>query len=180
MGVWIVLRIERDGRPSVARIDPERTTWVSFDRQCGMSSTITATELPAARRDALSDDELRQILASARQGVVYLWSPHMPLSVDGYPSVREVADRLGITFIGLLDPMADSDYASNVAAAAGLPSDALRTFRSVELMARQLTLHAPSLLVFSEAEFKGVALPGYRETAMYEAVIRRQLAEGPK
>ena len=43
--------------------------------------------------------------------------------------------------------------------------------RSIELSFRQLTLHAPAFLVFSHGRFAGLAVPGYREAAGFEAVI---------
>jgi len=127
-------------------------------------------------REGMSDDDVRAMLDAAPHGVVYLWSPHMPLSVDGYRTVSEVARRMGMSFTAVLDPMSDAAYAAAVAAEAGLPKSALRTFSSIELSFRQLNLHAPAVLVFSGGHFDGLAVPGYREAASFEAAIAGRLS----
>ena len=177
IGTWVLVH-EAVGEPlSVARVNARTTTRVSFDAQCRELST-TASVQPGAAPDtaAFTDDDVRAMLDAAPHGVVYLWSPHMPLSVDGYRTVSDVARRMGLSFTALRDPMSDAGYAAAVAKEAGLPASALRTFASIELSFRQLNLHAPAVLVFSGGHFDGLAVPGYREAAGFEAAIAGRMS----
>jgi len=150
---------------------------VSFDAQCRELSTTAATRPGASPAGAaFTDDDVRAMLDAAPQGVVYLWSPHMPLSVDGYRTVSDVAQRMGMSFTALRDPMSDAGYAAALAKEAGLPASALRTFTSIELSFRQLNLHAPAVLVFSGGHFDGLAVLGYREAAGFEAAIAGRMS----
>jgi hypothetical protein len=99
----------------------------------------------------------------------------MPLSVDAYRSVSAVAQKMGVSFTALRDPMSDGAYAASIAQEAGMPASALRPFSSVEMSFRQATLHAPALLVYAHGRFSGQAVPGYREAEGYETAISERL-----
>ena len=177
IGTWVLVHEAAEEAPSLARVDARSTMRVSFDAQCHELSTSAAVQpgaSPAA--GAFTDDDVRAMLDGAPQGVVYLWSPHMPLSVDGYRTVSDLARRMRMSFTALRDPMSDAAYAAAVAREAGLPASALRTFTSIELSFRQLNLHAPAVLVFSGGHFDGLAVPGYREAAGFEAAIAGRLS----
>ena len=177
VGTWVLVHEDAGDAPSLARVDARSTTRVSFDAQCHeLSSTAAARPNASPAGAAFTDDDVRAMLDAAPQGVVYLWSPHMPLSVDGYRTVSDVARRMGMSFTALRDPMSDAAYAAAVAKEAGLPASALRTFTSIELSFRQLNLHAPAVLVFSGGHFAGLAVPGYREAAGFEAAIAGRLS----
>src|SRR5829696_5543639 len=139
IGTWVLVHEAAEEAPSLARVDARSTMRVSFDAQCHELSTSAAVQpgaSPAA--GAFTDDDVRAMLDGAPQGVVYLWSPHMPLSVDGYRTVSDLARRMRMSFTALRDPMSDAAYAAAVAREAGLPASALRTFTSIELSFRQL------------------------------------------
>ena len=180
IGTWLLLHEPADGTLAVARVDERSTTRVTFDAQCHEAfAMIESSPIASVAGDVFTDGHVRALLAGQPQGVVYLWSPHMPLSVDGYRTVREVASRLGMSFTALRDPLSDPGYAAAVAGEAGLPAEALRTFSSIELGFRQLSLHAPALLVFARGRFAGLAVPGYREAAGFEAAIAERLRSMP-
>ena len=135
------------------------------------------TQSPAA--PALTDAGLAALLTATGSGVILIWSPHMPLSVDAHAHVAAAANALGVPLTTLLDPGADVDYARVAAARAGLPTTALRTFDSTVLAAHHATLHAPSVLVYADAQPVGVAVPGYRDAAGYARVIAARLTGAP-
>jgi hypothetical protein len=176
IGTWLLVQDAEGRAPSLARVDARSTTRVTFDARCREMSTSAVTPPAPPDGSVFTDDDVRAMLAAAPQGVVYLWSPHMPLSVDGYRTVSEVARRMGMSFTAVRDPMSDAAYAAAVATEAGLPASALRTFASIELSFRQLNLHAPAVLVFSGGHFDGLAVPGYREAASFEAAIAGRLS----
>ena len=177
IGRWLLLSQPRNGQPALARIDASGLERIAFDAQCREKATFESSATPPA--DAFTDRELRALVAAEPRGVIFVWSPHMPLSVDAYRTVAEVARRMDLSFTALRDPMSDAAYAAAVAREAGLPASALRMFASVELSFRQATLHAPAVVVFANGRFAGLAVPGYREAAGFEAAISDRLRTAP-
>jgi hypothetical protein len=176
IGTWILLHEPVGAAPALARIDGRTTTRVTFDAQCHEAVTAVASRPGApASQGSFTDDDARRLVGGEQRGIVFVWSPHMPLSVEAFHTVAEVARRMGMSFTPLRDPMSDAVYAATVAREADLPRGALRTFTSVELTFRQLSLHAPAVLVYDHGRFSGLAVPGYREAAGFEAAISERL-----
>ena len=176
IGTWVVLHEPAGAAPALARIDARATTRATFDARCH-ETLATAAPAPGVplSPDPFTDEDARRLVAAGQRGVVFVWTPHMPLSVDAFRTVADVARRMGLAFTPLRDPMSDAGYAAAIAREAGLPPGALRTFNSVELMFRQVSLHAPAVLVYDCGRFAGLAVPGYREAAGFEAAISERL-----
>jgi len=178
VGVWVTLEIPPTGPVTASRIDPFETRRVSWSPSCEVESREEATRLPeVGAGSVLTDAALETLIASGVNGAIYVWSPHMPLSVDGYAAIRTAAERLGAVLIPVLDPAADRRYAAAAARRAGLPDDVLRPFRSVELTLRTMTVHAPTVLLFGDGRFVGPPLPGYREVEAYIGFMNRHLPQ---
>ena len=108
--------------------------------------------------------------------MVYTWSPHMPLSVDGYATIRSATAELGLDLVPVLFTGSDLEFARREAARAGIPEAGLREAASVELTLRNALVHAPTILVFPGTRTPGL-LPGYRTRAGYVAFLERFLRE---
>jgi hypothetical protein len=172
LGVWLV-EDRATGHATLTRVDAAsltRLTWAA-----GCTATTTTRPRPTAPPPAFTDAELASVLATSGRGVLYLWSPHMPLSVDGYGAVVAAAKARGLAVEPLLDPAADRAFARTEAAARALPSPALRVADAVELQFRELTLHAPSALVYARGHFVGSPLRGFRTADEYGAFFDREL-----
>ena len=172
LGVWIV----EETSPSHAvltRVEPAALTRVTWAAGC--AATTESRPRPAAPAPAFTDADLARLLAGGGRGVLYLWSPHMPLSVDGYAAVADAARARGVPVDALLDPAADRTFARTAAAAHGLPAAAMRVADSVELQFRELALHAPSAAVYAEGRLVGSVLRGYRTAEEYGAFLSRVL-----
>ena len=172
LGTWAAVSVDPQLTPTLARIDARDTLRISFGPLCEPRRSVQR------HTDAVSDgafDDVSVLVGDGRPGVIYIWSPHMPLSVDASQHVTRASEALGVTMTGLVDPAADIDYARSVAASAGIATRALRPFRSVELIFRNATLHAPSLLVYDRGRLIGLAVPGYRDEAGYRALIQTRL-----
>jgi hypothetical protein len=173
LGVWVV----EDASPDhavVMRVGPAELERMEWSAACEPVVTTTRRLRPPA--PSFSDEDLAALLASADRGVIYLWSPHMPLSVDGHAHVARAAGARGLALHVLLDPNADSAFAASSAADAALPASALRVADSVELQFRELVLHAPAAALFANGRLVGPVLRGYRTAAEYAEFFDRTLA----
>jgi hypothetical protein len=174
LGVWLVENRATD-HATLTRVDAAsltRLTWVA-----GCAAETTTRPRPTAPPPAFGDADLAGVLAASGRGVLYLWSPHMPLSVEGYGAIVAAAKTRGLAVEPLLDPAADRTFARTEAAARALPAAALRVADSVELQFRELTLHAPSALAYARGRFVGSPLRGFRTAEEYGAYFDRELGQ---
>jgi hypothetical protein len=98
----------------------------------------------------------------------------MPLSVDGWREIDTAATALGLDALPVTFAHGDADFARREAARGGIPPAGLREIDSVELVMRDLQLHAPSILVFADGRVSPV-LPGYRNADGYRSFLQNFL-----
>lgn len=179
VGVWVRVATRAGAPPRLARVAAEAVEERSFDDACRPvreSRRIEPGEGQATRRTAnvFTDDDLRGALRGgdgASSVVVYLWSPHMPLSVDGWPEIVQASARVGARVVPVLFPDGDRGFAEREAARVGMPVTGLREASSVDLTFRDALVHAPAILVYT-ADGVSPVLPGYRDAGGYERYLR--------
>ncbi len=176
LGLWVRISERGPGEVALERITAVRTERVSYDAGCVPEPSAVA--MPAPPPDAVSDADLITRVARGGRGVVLLWSPHMPLSVDQHAVLARVARDLGLAVVPLLDPSADAGYAERVARERGLPPEATRPLGGIELAFRGMTTHTPSLQVFADGALRGPVLFGYRSDAALRDALAGALAAG--
>jgi hypothetical protein len=102
---------------------------------------------------------------SCAAGVVYVWSPGMPLSRLGIPEVASAARSLGLT----LDVVPSSELYPGPDAAPGVRELA------ASLVTAGATLHAPALVVHRGGRLDRSAILGYKVAAAYGSLIEERL-----
>lgn len=173
IGTWIT-EVRTPTTLALLQVTPDRLTRFEWTDGCVVSADERPR--PAAGAPRFTDADLRTLVASGRPGVVYVWSPHMPLSVDGYRHLAAAAEARGMSVHAMLEPAADRSFAQSSPARGVLPPDALRVADSVELWFRDVHLHAPSILVFARGRIAGDAWPGYHSAEEYGVFLDRVMA----
>lgn len=175
IGEWITLHQPR-GLHGVRLFltNDEGTVRLDFGRSCEAEPTpsLPPPSLPA---DAFTDADLRARLAADEDLVVYLWSPHLPLSVEGYHEIARATRELDVPLVAVVDGTADPGFVEREADAHGMPPDARRPLGSVELLFRDLAVHTPSIVVFSGGT-AAAPLPGYRNRDAYRIYLETILS----
>jgi hypothetical protein len=172
LGTWVVMDVEADGAGRVMRVEPTRTITRTWSNRCVASAESIDERAFGDDARGFTDDVLDRTLARLGSGVIYLWSPHMPLSIAGYRNIVAATERLAVQLVVVLDPRADPRYAADTAATAGLPPEALIPMNSVELTFRELATHAPSIQPFVNGTLLDDMLPGYRDPEHYVQYLR--------
>ena len=121
------------------------------------------------------DRDLALLLQSESPGVIYLWSPHMPYSVQGAAEVQRVAHELAVRAVLLLDPHAEPSLTRDVIDSHRLPVSATRKARADVLAGRGATQHFPTVIVFEGGRLDERMLPGYTPPDDLRAYIRQRL-----
>lgn len=175
LGAWVVEVVGAQSATSTL-VTSDHVTRVEWAPSCASSTDVRSR--PRAVEPRFTDTDLSSRLASGARGVVYVWSPHMPLSVDAFTALLEAAKARKLAVDVVLDPAADRAFATRVATARGLPSNATRAADSVELQFRDVLLHAPTVQAYTYGVLVGSPFPGGHTEAEYGAYLDRVLATG--
>ena len=175
LGLWVRLTLDPAGEVELLQVRDGGATLFRFGPSCTTQLVADADEMRL--QAAFSDRDLAARLAQGDSGVILMWSPHMPLSVDQYGVLVAVTKDLGLSLVTLLDPGADVDYARRVAAERDMPSSDAQPIGGIELAYRGMTTHAPSVQVFAGGKLKGRVLYGYRSHDAARLAITEVLRE---
>lgn len=172
VGVWITLhRPAGATSTTVFLTDAHGSRELAFDDRSCRPIAREGTSSPRATADGFTDTDLRELLARESRLVVFLWSPHLPLSVDGYAEIESATAALGVAFVAVVDASSDPDYVRRIAAERGVPREATKPLGSIELLFRDLPTHMPSAIAFDRTR-ASAPLPGYRDRASYRRWLR--------
>ena len=97
--------------------------------------------------NAFTDYDLAKLLKSSKAGIVYLWSPHMELSIDEMSTISKQVFSKDITF--LVDHKADGRLLEKMRKR-GIAEDKLRAQQSHYLDSFDIAVHYPSLVLYRD------------------------------
>ena len=169
IGVWLERWRMPDGAVELRRVSAAVTIAAVLSEPGCNQRLVThrRTFDSSAMSNAFTDDRLRTLVEQTRNGVIYVWSPGMPLSVTGLVEARAAADSLGISFTAIV---ADAQPAE----LRGIPVDTAfqHPLNAVDLVYRDAALHYPSILFYRDGALLGSAIPGYKRRETYIALAK--------
>lgn len=151
IGVWLEEWRPESGGLELKRVTAATTDIARFGEQT-CEYTLSARERTFGDADAGSwtDDSLRALVTGGREGLIYVWSPRMPLSKLGIREAQRAAARLGVP----LTVVVAEDFG-------------VRPLASLDIVYRNGTVHYPTLLFYGRGMMLGDALPGYKPSDLY-------------
>jgi hypothetical protein len=112
-------------------------------------------------------------------GVVYVWSPLMPLSRTGIEEIRRGTEKLGIGLAVVeateLESRVEALLQSTAADPAGPATLSPEDRLAAEMLGAGATVHYPSLLVHRSGRLVGSAILGYKTDEAYRTLLRERL-----
>lgn len=123
-----------------------------------------------------TDADLKKVVASGKSGIIYVWSPRMVYSVTEFRVFRDVAKKLKIDFIPVLDPFV-SDVEARGAAKSVQAEFKGRRLASVDLYMRSSTLHFPTVFVYGSGKINSKRVIGVLPPEGLKMTIREWLKE---
>jgi hypothetical protein len=106
--------------------------------------------------------------ASSCAGIVYVWSPRMPLSRTGIAEIAAAAEALGVT----LHVVQSTELTDRPSGRGPAPPDALAR----ALISTGATLHEPALVVHAGGRLLGPAILGFKTADAYRSLVEERLA----
>jgi hypothetical protein len=176
IGVWLERWTLENGNVQLRHVRANETSVVTLSPdRCRASSTVHRRSFESGdSANQFTDADLSKLLRATDSGMIYIWSPRMPLSIRGLGEARGAARRLGISLTALA-----ADALPSEVHGARVPADGKRLVESLELMYRGATLHYPTVLFFKHSALAGLAIPGYKEHTTYEQLYRETLVGEP-
>src|SRR3954469_4275183 len=114
VGVWLE-RWHLDGnRTDLRRVSASETRIAQFD-SVDCAPVIVRRERhydASALAAGFTDRTLRQLLADSGSGMIYVWSPRMPLSIAGIREAESAARSLGVRFTAVVADATPSEAAA--------------------------------------------------------------------
>lgn len=182
IGTWLYINVDGTHVTASRRTENSDLTVAWNAPECASESALKRT--PAATHlgeNNFVDEDLATYLEKSAEthspGIIYTWSPHMPLSIEGLKEVRRASKKLGFQLLVLLDPNASPALARRVAKKNGFPDSVLKKTRSAELVQRDVLYHYPSYTYFRDGKLLGMARPGYDEPKRLEAQVQEKLKQ---
>ena len=116
IGEWIEIHSKPKQSLEIVLLENQKFKRVSFNASC--EAITKDEELPWHLEkfysksipdiDNWSDDDLKKSVSSGGNGLIYYWSPKFTYSVVDLPRVEALAKKLGLQFIPVVDPRAES------------------------------------------------------------------------
>lgn len=157
-GEWVIV-LPENGGVTLTKANEASEIRVNFSRDCKRSLKIV--DLPMV--PFTKGDEYLKDVIKDKKGIIYLWSPQMPLSIRGISSVKAAAKSLGLTAIILMDN-------SNK-----IPQYMNKNIEvnSFELRMRNAYLHFPSIMAFENGKLKNTVKYGYENKDEYKKDLKK-------
>lgn len=184
-GVELKVTITRDREVRLARDTKTETTEIRIQpTDCRAEVGVQAKNLKLPK-NSFTDQDLDRFLANGRKNnrlqFIYIWSPHMNLSVSGLKEAEKVARDMKAELLVLLDPKADLDAAKAVAKRHGIKQrTALDRALSSRLFALDQRLHYPVYFVAHAGAVVGSPRWGQDFAAEMKTWVTRGLASQKK
>lgn len=188
LGKWIELHVKDDQVKADLFTQSEVLT-VTFEKKDCVAKADLSSRTMKDRFEGqseykgfviLRDKNLSELLDQKKPGVLYLWSPHKHISVEGLIQARKAAEKLGIAVYSVIEPNSTASEVERVAKDLKLPKKEIFYLNSFDLQYRGMRLHFPSLIVYSNGHFTSQVRRGYEDARVYEEYFKSHLEEQGK
>ena len=95
-------------------------------------------------------------------GLIYAWSPRMNISIRGALEIFEIAQKLNLELIFVLDPAAVDEEVRQVVEKYPVLHNTFK-LQSDTLIAMSMKIHYPSLILYQNGKILPISRPGYDE-----------------
>ena len=162
-GNWLWLKDEKDSI-TLTKANQKTQLRVNFSKANCQKKMLL---VPIQKIDtSLNGDEYLERLIQHGKGIIYLWSPQMPLSQKGISEIKKVVIKHGFKLILILDPNAKNLKPEQFS------ENSLR-LDSFELKMRNAYMHFPSVLGFENGNIKDFIKYGYETSEGFELDVKK-------
>jgi hypothetical protein len=154
-----------------------KTTWPA--KACDQSTVVkmkTTSSINLSKKSdgTFSDLDLQNTLQKTGWGVIYVWTPYMPLSVEGLAEIKKAVTAEKGTLTILMDRNASLDQAEKWVSQGLVQKQELKKVEAAELFDRGLGVHYPVAYLYENGFLSNSEFVGYKKASMYSKWIQIQ------
>lgn len=182
LGHWYELQISAASAPKVFYLsEKQNKDFVWNKKTCALSQSegrglMFNEQTGIAQDSSFTDADLQKAISSGKSGIIYVWSPRMVYSVTEFRVFRDVAKKLKVDFIPVLDPSV-SDGEARSAAKSVQAEFKGRRLASVDLYMRNSTLHFPTVFVYGNGKINSRRVVGVLPPEGLEITLKQWMKE---
>lgn len=135
---------------------------------------VFATQTSLSIAQDVDDKYLTEFIQNHDRGIIFLWSPGMPLSMLGLAEAQEVAKKMGVTLLAVSDKdssrfSTDENYTGVFKKSFNMP------LNSHQLIKRGIYDHFPAMAFFKDGKINKTIIHGYEKKQGLKKYIVTQL-----
>lgn len=177
LGKWIHVQINDQYLRTTLK-DNNSSLVIDWQPNCQkIISTIKHQTMKRSARNTLDDTDIVKLIKKERNGVIYIWAPEMPFSVQGIKEIQKSTTEVGVNLTILLSPVSDINFAKKIVRENKLDPIILKRHRSLELHNRGIDLHYPSLLTYKESKMNRYARHGYEPKEFFASYLKQEFSQ---
>lgn len=152
-----------------------------FDKHCRSTAGLLAHQVKSRLSEkqrkykVMHDKEIVSLLEQKRSGVIFLWSPHKQISVEGLKQILQAGKATNTPVYPVVDPDSDPKAVDRVAKELKLAKKDIYFLDSFDLQYRGFRLHHPSLIVFNDGKFTSQVRRGYEDAFVYKDYLKSHM-----
>ncbi len=150
-GEWIYFKLEGDNSLTLTKTSQAKEIRVNFNNEC--KSNLKLVEHKKNRKDILGDKKLAKLIKS-QKGLIYIWSPNMPLSYKQLTYLESEAKKHKLKLLVFVDPRHNVTKKD-------VPVKYLNTLDALEFKHRNAYIHYPTVMAFEDGKIKNKIKYGY-------------------
>jgi hypothetical protein len=178
IGVWVEARFASDHSVRAIRIQADFSEEIIWrkNRAIEISNEVTRAE-PSTKRD-FTDTDLEQLVSSGKFGLIYVWGPRFPLSIETFSAFQSAATDARVPLTVLLSGESALIEARKKLSRLGESATPIRQAASFDLIRRGVEAHLPILFAYSGKRMHFRNLRGWREKSEVARWIAEEIATG--
>lgn len=118
------------------------------------------------------DADLFSSIKKNSWGVIYVWTPYMPLSVQGIAEIKKAMANSGGDLTILLDPKANLSEAEKWVEKGLVQKSELKKVNSSEIFDRGLGVHYPAAYIYKDGFLANTDYVGFKSAQIYSKWIK--------
>ncbi|MBD64955.1 MAG: hypothetical protein CME62_07090 [Halobacteriovoraceae bacterium] len=175
LGKWIIAEFKNNQVKLSLRTDFDQLE-VKLAKNCQKEIGLHKLKR-RQQQDSFQKEDLAQLLQKNEKGMIYIWSPHMPLSIAGIKEIKKAAKKTKMPVTILLDQNVSREFAKKTLKSHGLSESYLKSYNTIELALRGASLHLPSVLLYKNHQIVRRAKPGHEYTWKFIQYIEKWVSK---
>ena len=178
-GVWIERWHLANGATELRQVSAAQTNIATIDESsCTPRTAVRVRSYNAdSMRNTFTDTSLDSLMRVNARGMVYVWSPRMPLSVTGLTEARAAAQMLGISFTAVVAETNDAELRELTTRVPNVISaNDEQRMESLELVYRNANIHYPTALFYQDGRIVDGVFAGYKNRETFAKYGAEQFA----